>query len=868
MNQAYNSHNTEKVKKMKVYTQHYGRFSSIPYIAGSELLQSIQDDESGATTFGAAGEMGSKISSTFPKASCPVIMQDIDKARLEQGQTDAVQTIQKGVSKRKVSERQWVTINTRGLFRDPVAFPDKGKIPFDQINTAYAESPEKAREVISAFLNTVLGQDTEARTNYSNVMMVLEAGPEVLPFKQNVFRFFELALKSDKAVIATNTSSLEVDEIAAKMEHPERAVGFHYFIPADRNPLIEIIAGSKTSIEVVQAMHDLAIAMGKKPIICWKDRPGAIANRILVGVLNEAGKIAEEGIAPVEVIDKVFLKTFYPEQINIQLSSAKKQFEAAPKLAFFKDEAKLYKQIAECDRQRHEATLKGDNAPLRRELLIKKKVLLEEAQGKLRQKVLYAQIVENLAKLGSFFTPSSLVKAVKEKAQTQLKIVNEYMASVEKVPDNIIKPFELKPYEFPKFEEKHLPNAEEVIQNRLMGSYIAIAQEILKEGLATPQDIELACKEGFKYNYGPLELAKKLGDEKVAELTTLVNNGLDQTKPTGISKPGEIIELESNDLSGIQTYIQDGVGFINMGRLHIQNLQMMQNSLGPQMLEGIRHALQDLKEKGAKTILFRSQGGGAFSAGADLNYIASTNWDIEKILAFRNFGKQVMNEIANFDLPTVAIVDGPAVGGGLELAMACDYRIFTDLAVVAMPEVGLGIIPDWGGTERLPAIVGKLLAKALICTAKLKNLGLKLGGEDCYRVNLADAFVNQAELPHLISELISGKGPINIYTKPAKKANYDKKVEEYPAHIVSRFGLNKPFVHNWRWVTRDAAHLAEDLIDHSDDPEYARQADNDESFTRLIKAGKKVSNRYIAPFIYASQSKFWSRLLERFGLLK
>lgn len=866
MSETYNKSN---LKKMPIKVQnHYERLGSVPFSAGAELLKKIQSG--GILIPGAGGQMGHDAAKTALIAGCPTFPQDINKATLDKNAKEGLSVLAKGVSKRKIPERAWVQINSEGLLHAPIVFPDKGKLPsMQEIEAALSESPDKARKFVSDFLDNALGKDTEIRKDYSNIMMVLEALPESLPLKQLYFLFLEQAFSNPEAIYATNTSSLKVDDIAAKLAHPENAALFHYFLPADRNPLLEVGLGSKTSLVVLQALQHLGTAMGKKVVTCWGDGSGAIANRILVGVLNEAGRISDEGIAQADVIDKVFLETFYPEQIKVKTSSAKRQFEAAPKLAFFKDEKMLYQKIAECDSEREKVTKSGKNPELRKELLVKKKEYILEAQGRLRQKVLYAGIVENMAPLGAFFTPAKCVIELKGKAQAQLKIINSYMADVERVPDNIIKPLSIEPYDFPKPENyQQLTNAAEVISNRLKGAYIAIAQEIIKEGLATPQDIELACKEGFKYNVGPLEMASNLGVEKSQELISLVNENIDQTKPTGISKPGEYLELEGNELSGVQTYVQDNIGFITLGRMHIQNLQMMQNSFGPEMLKGLRAAIKSLEAKGVKAIMIKSQGGGAFSSGADLNYIASTNWDTEKILAFRNLGKQVMNEVASCKTPTVAIVDGPAVGGGLELALACDYRVMTDMAVVAMPEVGLGIIPDWGGTERLPAIVGKELAKRLICTAKLKNLGLKLGAEDASKVGLADLFVTQSQLPHLISDLIYRKSSVDIYTKPSPKSNFDKPVSEYPAHIVKRFGLSRPFKHDWRWVTRHAARFAEDLIEHSDDPEYAKRVDDDEAFKVLIKSGKKVAKRYIQPFISAAQSRFWAPLLEKIGLLR
>ena len=284
------------------------------------------------------------------------------------------------------------------------------------------------------------------------------------------------------------------------------------------------------------------------------------------------------------------------------------------------------------------------------------------------------------------------------------------------------------------------------------------------------------------------------------------------------------------------------------------------------MLNSIKNAIKKFEEKGVKSIFIKSQGGGPFSAGADLDFIQSTNWDINKIISYRNLGKEVMETVSRCRIPTVAVIDGPAVGGGCELALACDYRVMTDLSFVSLPEVGLGIIPDWGGTERLPRLVGKELAKRMICLSTLGNLGLKLGGEDAYETGFADAFVLQSELPLFILDLIEQKTKnLNIYTKPERKNNYDKK--EYPHNIIKRFSLDKKFTHKFRIITGFAARLALDLINHSENPDYSKTASNEQTFEKLLKSGELVSKIYIQPFIKASQNKFLAPLFEKLGLL-
>ena len=485
----------------------------------------------------------------------------------------------------------------------------------------------------------------------------------------------------------------------------------------------------------------------------------------------------------------------------------------------------------------------------------------------MRQKIIYTKILDNLDCLGSFFKPALVISLIRTKADEQHFNVLKYLDKVGQDFDNLKLPLLIEPYDLLIFQPAHTknpPKTKELITKRLQAAYITIAQEIYNQGLATIQDIEIACKEGFKYNVGPFELIKSLKPEVLEELIQFANKDL--IEPTGISKPGEILPISMSDISGVQTHIQNEIGFITLGRLHIQNLQMVQNSLSPEMLEEIKLAVKNFELKEVKAIVFRSQGGGPFCSGADLSYIESTKWKVNKILEFRNLGKSMVDTIAACKIPTVAVIDGPAVGGGLELALACDYRIMTDLSYVAMPEVGLGIIPDWGGTERLPAVIGKELAKRLICTATIKNLGLKLSGEEAFSVGLADIYVLQSNLHNLLSDLIESKHEkIDIYTKPLKKANYNK--TNYSESLVKRFKLNKPFVHNDRILTMRAARFAEDLIKNSHDPEYSKKANTDKAFLPLIESGKTVSMICIKPFTSAAQNEILAPLLETFKLL-
>lgn len=841
----------------------YKRIKDIPFEDSIELYKRIR--ENGANLFGGMGEMGSKAYSTLLRASVPTAMQDVSSEGTRKSQLSTIETLEKGAKRKKISPEQIEIIRKKRLIRDAIVFPNGGNISFKEIQEAHKISYEQAKEVVSKFMNIAIGHDTSISQQYKNAMFILEAGPEHLGFKQGVFEFFELALNSTDAVLASNTSSLVISEIASRLKYPGRAVGFHYFLPAHINPLVEIIVSKDTNESVVQAMMHLAMSMSKKPIICRGDSPGAVANRILVGVLNEAAKIYDEGYGSVETIDRIFLEVFYDKQIKVKTKRAQNQFKAAPKLSYFTDEFELYEKLKEI-----QLSIKNNtDEKLSEKLLTKKFKIMQEIDGKLRQKVLYASIVENHSRLGEFFTPAPCVFKIKDIANKQLQLVKAYMAEVQINWDKLNEIFEAKPYNLPDPEKKETPysgNIEEYIKDRFNGAYIAIALQIYKENLTDIQDIEIASKEGFKWNLGPFELMSKIGLEKSKNLIELVNKNINSAI-SGIASPADVFEVTKDYLSGVRTYVHNNIGFIELGKLHIQHLQQMQNSLSPETLIAIQEAIKSLEgDSRVKSIFIKSQGGGPFCAGADLSYFEEINWDLGKCIDYINLGDATMDIIEKCSKPTVAIIDGPAIGGGGELAMSCDYRIMTDLSYVAFPEVALGIIPRWGGTQRLPRLVGKKLAQVLITTATLDKTGYKLGAKltsnDALDVGFADKVIMQCDLPFFMFDLISGNVEgLDIYKKPFVKNNFSK--TDYSPSIVKKFSLNHPKKPK-RFFTKYAYELAKKQIENSHDSDFKKKSNDDKV---LMKCGKTILGIYVSPMLWAIQNKTASKILESMRLV-
>lgn len=154
------------------------------------------------------------------------------------------------------------------------------------------------------------------------------------------------------------------------------------------------------------------------------------------------------------------------------------------------------------------------------------------------------------------------------------------------------------------------------------------------------------------------------------------------------------------------------------------------NALNKATIKELNLAFKSLEEDGnCKIILLTGSGEKAFVAGADISEFAHFSKTEGASLAKK--GQEILFDfIENFSKPVIAAVNGFALGGGLELAMACHFRIASDNAKMGLPEVSLGVIPGYGGTQRLPQLIGKGKAMELILTANMidakeaKELGL------------------------------------------------------------------------------------------------------------------------------------------------
>src|SRR5436853_5032326 len=182
------------------------------------------------------------------------------------------------------------------------------------------------------------------------------------------------------------------------------------------------------------------------------------------------------------------------------------------------------------------------------------------------------------------------------------------------------------------------------------------------------------------------------------------------------------------------------------------------NALNNQVVDELAHAAERIASEDAiKGAILTGAGAKAFVAGADVGDLAKQGPFDGKARALR--GQAVLRRLETCGKPVIAAVNGYALGGGCELAMACHLRIASEHAKFGQPEVKLGIAPGYGGTQRLPRIVGKGNALYLILTAEM------IDAQEAYRIGLGNTVVAAASLMHESEALLRGilaMGPLGV----------------------------------------------------------------------------------------------------------
>jgi enoyl-CoA hydratase len=223
----------------------------------------------------------------------------------------------------------------------------------------------------------------------------------------------------------------------------------------------------------------------------------------------------------------------------------------------------------------------------------------------------------------------------------------------------------------------------------------------------------------------------------------------------------------------LKVSIQKRVGWITINR------PKKLNALNRETLADLHHALATLEEdNNVRLLVIRGAGNTAFVAGADIRELAELTSNEAADLALLG-NQQVFDYIEHYNKPVIAAVNGYALGGGLELAMACHLRVFADTAKVGMPETSLGLIPGYGGTQRLPQLVGRGRAMELLLTGDM------IDAQRAYEIGLANAVCSPKELNTKVFELaaaiLKNAPEAQQQLLAAVRAGYDSQTDGYTA---------------------------------------------------------------------------------------
>jgi len=198
--------------------------------------------------------------------------------------------------------------------------------------------------------------------------------------------------------------------------------------------------------------------------------------------------------------------------------------------------------------------------------------------------------------------------------------------------------------------------------------------------------------------------------------------------------------------------VKDRIGYVTINRPQVLN------ALNIETVGELGRVFTEIEEdEKVASVILTGAGEKAFVAGADISELIKL--DALGGMEFSLNGQRILNQIENLSKPVIAAVNGFALGGGCELALACTLRVAAETAKFGQPEVNLGIIPGYGGTQRLARLIGKGRASEMVLTGNM------VSAEEAYRIGLVNRVVPLSELmdeTKKLAEIIMSKGPMAV----------------------------------------------------------------------------------------------------------
>lgn len=571
-----------------------------------------------------AGNMGSGIAQKLAQEGLNVIMVDMKKAFVERGMTNIRTTLTQGIERKIFTQQQ-----------------------------------------VDGILSRITG--TAELESLAQTDFVIEVIFEDQNVKKELFANLD-RICAQHTILATNTSSFYVAELAKSVTRPDRFIGMHYFYHPAKNRLLEIIAHEGTSTETIDRTQELARLHGKTAILV-KDSPGFAVNRFFVPLLTESVKILEEGLADIPTIEEAAKGAFEIGMGPFELMN-----------------------VTGIPIAVHASTTFGKE-------------------------------------LGRFYDTPALLK--KQSDNGQLWDMTGTAATE-------------------KFE---------VIQDRLYGGCLGAAAALVSEGVASIEDTDRGAKVGLRWRRGPFEIMNRIGINKAYQvIKAIADSNSDFNMPEIVITQktiGEPFTFRFVDLE-----IRDAIAYISINRPEAMNAL---NEVTVEQLDKAFSLAE--KDHGVKAIVIAGAGK-AFVAGADIRFFVENikNSRIDNNVSFTKKGHDLFLRIENAKKPTIAVLDGLSLGGGSELALACQAIVATPAGSMGFPETAIGIYPGLGGMFRMQRQVGSELAKYYVFTGK------PISAQDALELGIVTRLVSPQDLSKAIKEVCANGLPdkYRIRSLPSK----------------------------------------------------------------------------------------------------
>jgi len=539
-------------------------------------------------------------------------------------------------------------------------------------------SPEQVSAIESRITGVVGTENTASDTD-----LVIEAVFEDFDIKTQVFNTLNEAC-GDQTILASNTSSLSVNDLSLASGRPDRFVGLHFFYHPAKNRLVEVIPGNDTSEETIARTVQYCRGLGKVVIIC-KDRPGFVVNRFFVPWLNEACLLLEEGVATTAAIDAVAMKAF-----KIGMGPFALMNLTGPPIALHSTDY-LAEQL---DTPRY--------------------------TGAANLRTMVA-------------------------ANGQWEIGEDTSCSEESA---------------------------EIIRNRLLGQVFAVAGQIVDEEICSMEDVDRGAKVGLRWARGPFEIANRIGIDSAKSMAESYAN------LAGFELPKAWKRKEKFVFNYVDINIENGIATLTINRPEAMN------ALNETVVGQLSIAIDEANSNSEVHTIVLDGAGKAFVAGADVKFFVDKLRadSFPDIYEFTANGHDVLNKLENSAKTTIALTTGLALGGGLELALSCDYRIGTRKTQFRFPETNIGIYPGLGGTQRPARICGIPSARWAVLAGNFMD------AQTAADLGLVTHLVEVSEVENTISVISSSGKPENKY--PGKPKNTSSKVVQFAESFYSDENLS------------------------------------------------------------------------------